>query len=302
MEIYLPLADTSVNWLFLILIGFGIGTVSGLFGVGGGFLLTPILRIFFDIPYPIAIGSGLLQIFLTSCLSAWKYWKNKNLDLKLAAFMLGGSLLGAETGVRIMKLISNNQTIQINGKNILMVDAVVNTCFLIMLSFVAIMTIYETSKKDKQLEPKTKLSMYLQKLKIPPMVDFPVSKISSFSIWIPIIISYFVGTLTGLLGIGGGFIAMPLMIYVIGIPTIVAVGTSAFQILFTSAYGAMRHYMQGNIEFILVFILLIGSLAGVNIGVKIANSLSGLGIRKYFALFMLFAIALILYDMYYKLT
>ncbi len=297
--IFLPLAKTVVWWPGLVLLGLFIGIISGMFGVGGGFLLTPVLRIVFDIPYPVAIGSGLLQIFLTSILSAWKYWQIRCIDLKMGMVMAAGGFLGAEIGVRSMKAINAGKTFVINGKAMPVMDMVISLCFLLLLLFVTVMTLHESSS-GKGMEPQTRLSKWLQQISLPPVMSFRYSAIAGMSVWIPLGISFMVGTLTGLLGIGGGFIAFPLMIYAIGIPTSIAAGTSSFQILFTSGYGALRHYSEGNIDFILVVTLLIGSLVGVNIGVRIARLLAGHHVRKYFALLLILAILLIIYDLFCK--
>ena len=126
---------------------------------------------------------------------------------------------------------------------------------------------------------------------------FTRSGIESYSIWIPVLLAVFVGVLTGLMGVGGGFINFPLLIYVIGVPTHIAVGTSVFQILLASGYGAARHVFLGNVEIILVAILFAGSFAGVQAGVKVSQILGGRSIRRYFALVVAQGVALVAWDL-----
>jgi uncharacterized membrane protein YfcA len=141
----------------------------------------------------------------------------------------------------------------------------------------------------------------LQNYRIHPMVAFPKSGIERLSLWIPLFLSFLIGILTGLMGVGGGFIAFPLMVYVLGVPTVIAVGTSAFQILFSTGYGAFRHAGQGHVEMLLVGLLLVGSLIGVQLGVYMTKFLGGHKIRRYFAYVIGLGILVILWDFIRKI-
>ncbi len=295
-QIHLTMAGMNVGWPELILLGAFIGFLTGMFGVGGGFLLTPLLKILFGIPYPIAVGSGLLQIFITGTYSAWKHWKYKNVDVIMGMIMAGGALGGTEIGVRLLKALSSEGKVIINFHPLPILDLVLNAIFLCLMVGVAILIWKETSSSSAEEEVASTLSKRLQNYRIPPQLEFPHSGISSMSIWVPLGISFFVGILTGLLGVGGGFINFPLMVYILGVPTTVAVGTSAFQLLFSTGYGAVRHALQGHVELLLVVFLLIGSLAGVQMGVRASRFLGGRKIRKYFAWIIIVAIGVIIWD------
>ncbi len=295
-QIHLSMAGINVGWPGLILLGVFIGFLTGLFGVGGGFLLTPLLKIVFGIPYPIAVGSGLLQIFITGIFSAWKHWKYRNVDVIMGLVMAGGALGGTEIGVRLLKLLSKGGHVIINSHPLLVMDLVLNGIFLLLMAGSAILIWQETSSASAEEEVASTLSQRLRNYPIPPQLEFPHSGILSMSIWIPLGISFFVGILTGLLGVGGGFINFPLMVYIIGVPTTVAVGTGAFQLLFSTGYGAVRHALQGHAELLLVAFLLIGSLVGVQIGVCASRFLGGRKIRKYFSWIIFLAIGVIVWD------
>lgn len=285
------------------LLGFLIGVVTGLFGIGGGFLLTPALRILFNISYPIAIGSSLLQIFLTSLLSAYKHWKNNNLDAKMGAITAVGSLAGTEFGVRLLRLVAAQGTVNIGGHQVLFTDVLINSCFLVLLISVAVFMYREACKSDASglEEPQTALGEMARSCPLPPFVCFDQSNIPKLSIWMPILLSIVVGFLTGLLGIGGGFISLPLLVYILGMPTKIAVGTSTLQVFLASGYGTFRHMQDGHVDFLLVLFMFVGSMLGVNIGVRLSRKINSCNTRKYFAALMVLAVLLVVYDLLRRL-
>jgi uncharacterized membrane protein YfcA len=287
-------------WPGLILLGLMIGFLTGMFGVGGGFLLTPFLNIFFGIPYPIAVGSGLAQIFVTGATSAWKHWRNRNVDPLLGMIMAGGALGGTEIGVRLLKLLSLGGSCVINGRSLVLEDVLMSSLFLVLMVLVAVHIFRESAGNDAE-EVDSTIARRFQKYRIRPVMAFPRSGITSLSLWIPLFLSFLVGILTGFMGVGGGFIAFPLLVYVLGVPTVIAVGTSAFQILFSTGYGALRHAGLGHVELILVGLLLAGSLVGVQLGVYATKFLGGRKIRRYFAYVIGLGILVILGDLAKKI-
>jgi uncharacterized membrane protein YfcA len=287
-------------WPGLILLGLMIGFLTGMFGVGGGFLLTPFLNIFFGIPYPIAVGSGLAQIFVTGATSAWKHWRNRNVDPLLGLIMAGGALGGTEIGVRLLKLLSLGGSCVINGRSLVLEDVLMSSLFLVLMVLVAVHIFRESAGNDAE-EVDSTIAGRFQKYRIRPVMEFPRSGITSLSLWIPLFLSFLVGILTGFMGVGGGFIAFPLLVYVLGVPTVIAVGTSAFQILFSTGYGALRHAGQGHVELLLVGLLLVGSFVGVQFGVYATKFCGGHKIRRYFAYVIGLGILVILGDSFQKI-
>lgn len=296
MNLFLPLAQMEVWFPGLILLGMVIGLLTGMFGVGGGFLLTPLLKIVFRLPYPIAIGSSLLQIFITGSFSCYKHWKKKNIDPALGLLMALGALGGTEIGIRLMKLLDTGGLIFINNRSLSLLDLVLNGIYLVLMIIIAITVWQETSNPSADGESVTTISQRLSSIQVPPLISFQRSGISSMSLWVPVLLSIGVGILTGLLGVGGGFVNLPLLIYVIGVPTLVAVGTSSFQILFSSGYGAFRHYTQGHVDLTLVLMLTIGSFLGVQLGVFATRYFGGKKIRRYFAFVVAIGIIILLFD------
>jgi uncharacterized membrane protein YfcA len=297
LTLALPLSGVDVWIPGIVLLGILIGFLIGLFGVGGGFLLTPLLKVVFGIPYPVAVGSSLLQIFFNSCIATFRHWRNQKVDFKLGIILAVGAMAGTEVGVRILNRLQRSAPILINNRPFLMVDLVLNILFLVLLSTVAIFILIETGRTTASQEVSTAMSRWLRTIRLRPTLYFPHSGIASYSVWIPILLAVFVGILTGLMGVGGGFINFPLLIYVIGVPTHIAVGTSVFQVLLASGYGAIRNIFLGNVEIILVGILFAGSLAGVQLGVKVSQILGGRSIRRYFALVVAQGVALVVWDL-----
>jgi len=163
------------------------------------------------------------------------------------------------------------------------------------------------SKKAKKRETQGGLvenliSQKIHNIKIPPIISLPTSKIENISIWNLIFIGFGVGILSGLLGVGGGFIISPALIYVIGVPTSVAIGTGLFQIIFTSAYGAITHLLKGNIDFKLVAYILTGSIIGSQLGARIHNNVRGAYVRYYFSLLIIFAAGIILIKFLFSIS
>jgi uncharacterized membrane protein YfcA len=297
LTLTLPLSGIGVWVPGIILLGILIGFLIGLFGVGGGFLLTPLLKVVFGIPYPIAIGSSLLQIFINSCIATFRHWRNQNVDIKLGLILAIGAVAGTEVGVRILTMLQRSDFILINTRAFSPVDLVLNILFLVLLSGVVILILFETSRGSVRQEVSTAFSRWLRTIRLRPALVFPRSGIVSYSLWIPLLLAFFVGVLTGLMGVGGGFVNFPILIYVIGVPTHIAVGTSVFQILLASGYGASRHLFLGNIEIVLVALLFAGSFAGVQLGVKASQVLGGRSIRRYFALVVAQGVVLIVWDL-----
>lgn len=300
-HINLPLSGTELWWPGLALLGAGIGFLTGMFGVGGGFLMTPLLKIVFGIPYPIAVGSDLLQIFFTGSFSAWKHWRNKNVDVLMGIIMAGGALIGTEIGVRLLKMLGTGGTIVINSRSFTVLDLIMSGLFLVLMTAAAVSIWRETSQPAVGDEVASALAQNIACFQLRPKLAFPQSHIAAMSVWVPLSLSILVGILTGLLGIGGGFVNFPLLVYVLGVPTSVAVGTSAFQIIFSTGYGAFRHASQGHVELILVGLLLCGSLIGVQLGVYVSRFFGGRKIRKYFVWVIGLGIAVISWDLIYQI-
>ncbi len=290
----------------LVILGFVVGVLSGLFGIGGGFFLVPMLNAVFNVPYNIAIGSSLCQMVGTSIAASVKHHDYGHIDYKLAIWLLAGSIIGAETGARILMWLHGMGDIVIRGHSVSIMYLWVNIIFVVLLLVVGIVMFFESSQATRR-EPrggvvKSKISQTIRNTGIRPKISFPISGIKSFSIWSVVALGFGVGVLSGLLGIGGGFIMSPSLIYLFGIPTNVAIGTDLFQIIFTSGYGAASHFVKGNIDFVLVGCILAGSLGGSHLGAVLHKRMRGAHVRYYFSLIVLAVVIVILVKFVFKVT
>jgi len=287
-----------INCLSLIGLGMGIGVFSGLFGVGGGFLLVPMLNVLFNIPYNIAVGSSLCQMIGTSTAATLKHRGYGHIDYKLAASVLLGAVVGTELGARLLMWLKGLGTVIIHTSSISKMYLWVNIIYITLLCFIGISMFLE-SRKARKRPPQggvveTRFSQRIQKIRIPPLISLPISKIDFIPLCSLIGLGFAAGMLSGLLGIGGGFVMTPSLIYLFGVPTSVAVGTSLFQMIFTSGYGSLTHFLKGNIDFRLVAYILSGSLVGSQLGTMLNKKLRGAHIRYYFSWVIFIAVGIIL--------
>lgn len=296
LTLFLPLAQVEVWLPGVVVLGFSVGVLTGLFGVGGGFLLTPALKALFGVPYPVAVGTDLVQIFLTGTVSAYRHRRAGNVELRLGLVLGAGAVAGAEVGLRIQNALESMGEVSAFGSGITLLDLVLGVLFVVLLASVAVMIWRETrSGGDHGVD--TRVARALRRIRLRPVMALPRSGVAGISVWVPVAMGFCVGVLTGLMGVGGGFINFPLLIYALGVPTHVAIGTSALQVLLASGYGALRHGGQGHVELLLVVLLTAGSVLGVQVGVRLSKRFRGPRIRRLFAAVLLLGIATIAWDM-----
>ena len=295
LTLFLPLAQVEVWLPGVVLLGFCVGVLTGLFGVGGGFLLTPALKALFGVPYPIAVGTDLVQIFLTGSVSAYRHQRAGNVELRLGLVLGVGAVAGAEVGLRIQNALESIGEVSVSGSGITLLDLVLGGLFVVLLASVAVLVWRET-RSGRGDGVDTRVARALRRIRLRPLIALPRSDLAGISVWVPLTMGFGVGILTGLMGVGGGFINFPLLIYVLGVPTHVAIGTSAVQVLLASGYGALRHAGQRHVELPLVLLLTAGSVLGVQVGVRMVKRFKGVRIRRLFAAVLLLGIATIVWD------
>ena len=268
MDMYLPVASTSVSALLLIGLGVLVGFMSGLFGVGGGFLMTPLL-IMIGIPPTIAAASDSNQIVAASASGTYAHFRAGNVDFKMGTLMLVGGLVGGTAGVRIMKLL------RALGE----ANFVITVVYVLMLGGVGSYMFFESlgamrGRAAKAPARASGPSAYRRLVEaLPFKMDFPRSGVS-MSVLMPFALGVLVGILAAIMGVGGGFIMVPVMVYLLRMPMHVVVGTSLFQILFTCVnVTILQSYMNHTVDFILALLLLLGSVIGAQIGVRIGRRL-----------------------------
>lgn len=302
MNIILPVAKISVNVPGIVGLGFLIGTLSGLFGVGGGFLITPMLNAAFGIPYNFAVGSGLFQMIATSGAASIRHRKYGQVDCKLAILLVLGSIPGAEIGAQILRCLKGLGFINIYGHSFDLMYIWMTIIYILFLVPIGVFMFKEgksAMKKVKLGEGQdgvipNKISRKLRSIRVYPSVSCSVSGLEDISLWVPFSIGLVMGILSGLLGVGGGIILVPVLIYFVGIPTKVVVGTSLFQMIFTAGYGGFTHLLKGNVDFFLVIFILAGSLMGSQLGTYLNKRMKRSSLRYYFSWIVFGAIAVLI--------
>jgi uncharacterized membrane protein YfcA len=304
-NINLPVVGIHFNILILILIGFCVGVIAGFFGEGGGWFVTPALNIF-GFPMAFAIGTCLSNIFGQSIGAAKRHQRMGNIDWKLGLIAVTISIVGFEIGSQVVLTLEKTG----NAGNI------IRWCYVVFLSGLSCFMFYDYFVLQKRrlkdedegtpvedIQPcRSGIAERLFIIKLPPMISFPISQIESVSLWIIIVIFLITGFCSGLLGIGGGFIIMPTLIYLIGLPTIIAVGTSLITVLFSSAYGCLIYAINGRVELVAAVILLVGASIGVQIGATAVKYVKGYGIRLLFAIMIAFAALSVTTEQFFKMT
>ncbi|WP_319404965.1 sulfite exporter TauE/SafE family protein [uncultured Desulfosarcina sp.] len=280
LYMYMPIAGVDIFWPGLVLIGFSVGVIGGFFGMGGAWMVTPGLNIL-GFPMAFAIGTDIAHIAGKSMISTIRHSKFGNVDYKLGFVMLIGTMTGIECGAQMIMWL----------ERIGQVGPVVRWVYVGFLLLIAIMVFADyakaVSKKKMGVVDGEKgtegFTWYktLHKINIPPMVHFKVSGIYC-SAWLPIIVSFITGVLAGFLGIGGGLLRMPALIYFIGTPTHIAVGTDLFEVMISGLYGAFTYTLKGRIELVAVFVMLTGAAIGAQIGTVATKYAKGYGIRLAF--------------------
>lgn len=297
--IQLPWVGQPVAWPGIILLGFTVGFLSGLLGVGGGFLLTPALFVIFDIPYPFAVGSTLAQMVGSSLSGVIRHWRLGNIEPRLTISLLAGSLVGVEFGARTIQLLKLTGKLSALGREWSILDLTLSLIYILLLLWIGTKMLGE-SRSALRRSPRggvvsTSVSRWAQSRKWSPLLALPRSGIQALPLWIVMGMGFFAGYCSGLLGVGGGFIMVPAMIFGLGIPTPIAVGTSLSETTFTAIAGTFSHMMKHNVDWLLAGLLLAGTATGVQPGALLTSKIRGAYIRLVFALSCLIcAIAIIL--------
>jgi uncharacterized membrane protein YfcA len=289
MDIYLPVAEVSVNLFLLLTMGGGVGFLSGIFGVGGGFLMTPLL-IFIGIPPAVAVGSEASQILASSSSAVMAHMRRNNVDIKMGAVLIVGGAIGSAFGVWLFKEL----------RELGQIDLVISLSYLIFLGVVGGLMFVESVRawfrvKGKGRRGKLHYHNWLHGL--PFKMRFQRSRLY-ISALAPLVLGVLVGILAAIMGVGGGFLMVPAMIYVIGMPTQVVVGTSLFQIAFVTAVTTFLHAVNNQtVDIVLALSLIVGGVIGAQIGTSVGAKLRGEQIRILLALIVLTVCAKLGYDL-----
>jgi uncharacterized membrane protein YfcA len=278
MQIYLPIAEVSVNAFLILGLGGLVGILSGMFGVGGGFLMTPLL-FFIGIPPAVAVATEANQIVASSFSGVLAHLRRKTVDLRMGAVLLVGGLIGAALGVVVFNYL----------KSLGQVDLLVKLCYVVFLGVIGGMMFLESLRAIRNTRtgkpPKRKKHNWVRGL--PFKMRFRTSGLY-ISVIPPILVGVAVGILAAIMGVGGGFIMVPAMIYILGMPTKVVVGTSLFQIIFVTAFTTMLHATTNyTVDVALAVLLLVGGVVGAQIGTQIGTRMKAEQLRILLALMVL---------------
>jgi uncharacterized protein len=282
---YFPISGTQLDPLVLVLLGFVVGVLGGFFGVGGSFLAGPALFAL-GVPFNFVVGTDLLHIMGKSLVAAREHHLLGHIDLKLAAIMVVGTIAGSETGVQAIEYLKQ-------GAHVNLVVGIVSIFVFTVIGIFAGLeawTALQLHRSGAQAGGQEKdrlafgfIARAMKGIKLPPRVRLKQSGIDSISVWSIVLVSLIGGLFSGFLGGGAGYIRMPCLVYLLGIPTHIAVGTDLFEIIISAGYGAVRHAMNGNVDILIALVMQTGAAIGAQTGANLTQHFSGPRIRLAFA-------------------
>tara|TARA_Y100001935_G_scaffold251874_1_gene254671 strand:- start:509 stop:1426 length:918 start_codon:yes stop_codon:yes gene_type:complete len=290
MHIYLPIAEMSVNIFLILGMGGAVGFLSGLFGVGGGFLMTPLL-IFIGVPPPVAVGTEANQIVASSVSGVLAHWRRANVDFKMGFVLLLGGFVGSSLGVILFKYL----------QNLGQLDLVIKLSYVLFLGIIGFLMLWESSRtiirSRSAAARRGKLHQHNWLHGLPFKMRFRKSKLYISAI-LPFLIGAIIGVLSAVMGVGGGFIMVPAMIYLLGMSTSLAIGTSLFQIIFVTANVTFLQALTvQTVDILLAVLLLTGAVIGAQFGSRYSVRMKGEQLRALLALLVLGVCVKMLFDL-----
>lgn len=290
MQIYLPIAEISQNFLLLLGIGGAVGFLSGMFGVGGGFLLTPIL-IFIGVPPPVAVATQANQVVGSSVSGVLAHWSKDNVDFKMGFVLVAGGFIGSTVGVLVSSIL--NRVGQL--------DLVIQLAYVILLTTIGAMMLVESLRTFLRMRRRAgaprKLHQHIWIHGLPLKMRFRRSRLYISAI-LPLGLGFAIGVLSAIMGIGGAFLMVPAMIYLLGMPTRIVVGTSLFQTIFVTANVTFLQAVQNQtVDVVLAFLLLIGGVIGAQVGGRVGGKIPAEQLRVLLAVLVLLLGVRLSYDL-----
>ena len=299
---FFPISGAHISPVYLIIVGFVIGILGGFFGVGGSFIAGPALRVV-GLDWNFAVGTDLAHIVGKSVVAVRQHRAFGNVDLRLGLIMAIGTIAGAEIGAQFIQMLKR-------AGNVNLVVSVVSIAVYISISTFMIWESRKTlrSKKSATVTAPTAASRKhdpssfehvtrsIQRWNIPPMIELPVSGVT-ISLWVILLVAFIGGIFSGFLGGGAGYIRMPSMVYVLGIPTHLAVGTDLFEIIISASYGTFSHAVKGNVDILIALVMHTGAAVGAQIGAISTQYFAGPKIRLAFVPLPLIGAAIVIYTL-----
>ncbi len=290
MQIYLPIAEMSVDVALLLALGGGVGFLSGLFGVGGGFLMTPLL-IFIGVPPAVAVATEANQVVAASVSGALAHWRRGNVDVKMGLVLLAGGFVGSSLGVWLFTIL----------RGLGQIDFVISLSYVVFLGAIGLLMVFESVRAwlraRRPSASRRKLHQHYWVHGLPLKMRFRTSKLYASAL-LPFGVGAFVGVLAAIMGVGGGFVLVPAMIYLLGMPTAIVIGTSLFQIVFVTANVTFLQAVNNQtVDIVLALFLLIGGVIGAQLGARCSGRLRGEELRALLGLVVLAVCARVAYGL-----
>jgi uncharacterized protein len=300
---FFPISHSDINPIYLVVVGFVIGILGGFFGVGGSFIAGPALRLM-GVDWNYAVGTDLAHIVGKSIVAAKQHRALGNVDLKLGSIMALGTIAGAECGAQLIQALKRAGN----------VNSVVSYVAIAVYSGIAAFMLWESRKtlrsgrsrrdagkgaaRKKDRSAFGPVTRSIQRFKLWPMIALPTSGISKISLWTILAVAFVGGVFSGFLGGGAGYIRMPSMVYVLGVPTHLAVGTDLFEIVISASYGTLTHAIKGNVDILIALVMHTGAVIGTQIGVVATQYFAGPKIRLAFVPLPLIGAAIVIYTLF----
>jgi uncharacterized protein len=302
---FFPISGAHIDPIYLVTVGFVIGVLGGFFGVGGSFIAGPALRLV-GLDWNLAVGTDLAHIVGKSVVAAKRHRALGNVDLRLGLIMALGTIAGAEAGAQLIQMLKR-------AGNVNLVVSIVAIVAYVSISTFMLWESRKTLKSDKGQSTKAKVkdsvvkkdksafkpvTLAIQRLKIWPMIALPASGVKEISLWIILLVAFVGGLFGGFLGGGAGYIRMPSMVYVLGVPTHLAVGTDLFEIVISASYGTFSHAVKGNVDILIALVMHTGAAIGAQIGAISTQYFAGPKIRLAFVPLPLIGAAIVIYTLF----
>lgn len=306
LAMHFPISGTDISPVYLVIVGFLIGILGGFFGVGGSFIAGPALRAV-GMHWNYAVGTDLAHIVGKSVVAAKRHRALGNVDLRLGFIMALGTIVGAECGAQLIQLLKRQGN----------VDFVVSVISIAIYSSISAFMVWESwktmrlektrsggkktsrgSSKSKDVSSFSGVTNAIHRIPLWPMISLPTSGVKSISLWVIVLVSFIGGLFSGFLGGGAGYIRMPMMVYVLGIPTHLAVGTDLFEIIISASYGTFSHAIKGNVDILVALVMNTGAAIGAQIGATLTQYFAGPKIRLFFVPLPLIGAAIVLYTLF----
>src|SRR6266568_4333506 len=302
---FFPISGAHISPIYLVIVGFLIGILGGFFGVGGSFIAGPALRLV-GLDWNFAVGTDLAHIVGKSVVAAKRHRALGNVDLRLGLIMAIGTICGAEVGAQLIQMLkrAGNVNVVVSIVSIAVFTSI--SSFMLWEGLATQRWQRQRGSKGKTKDKKSKrdesafqqIAERVHRVKLWPMIALPTSGVKSISLWVILVVAFIGGVFSGFLGGGAGYIRMPSMVYILGVPTHLAVGTDLFEVIISASYGTFSHALKGNVDILIALVMHTGAAIGAQIGAILTQYFAGPKIRLLFVPLPLIGAAVVIYTLF----